>query len=103
MFRNGPGGRTNAAAANLLKKKLPLKGIPFQSPLKNIAMPMRITILSFLVSLCIPVGCFSQHEMHHHSPSEIISNAEPQPLLAQALRLNEALNYLGSSLSKEDQ
>ena len=64
---------------------------------------MRITILSFLVSLCIPVGCFSQHEMHHHSPSEIISNVEPQPLLAQALRLNDALNYLGSSLSKEDQ
>ena len=89
--------------ADLLKKKLPLKGIAFHSPLKNIAMPMRITILSFLVSLCIPVGCFSQHEMHHHSPSEIISNVEPQPLLAQALRLNEALNYLGSSLSKEDQ
>jgi hypothetical protein len=26
MFRNCPGGRTNAAAADLLKKKLPLKG-----------------------------------------------------------------------------
>ena len=64
---------------------------------------MRITILSFLVSLYIPVSCFSQHEMHHQSSSEIISNVEPQPLLAQALRLNDALNYLGSSLSKEDQ
>ena len=28
---------------------------------------------------------------------------EPQPLLAQAIRLKEALSFLGSSLSKEDE
>lgn len=66
-------------------------------------MPVRNTIFSFLISLCIPVVCFSQHEMHHVSSSQTISNVEPQPLLAQALRLREALNYLGSALSKEDQ
>ncbi|HET9824654.1 MAG TPA: hypothetical protein VFP87_04940, partial [Chitinophagaceae bacterium] len=32
----------------------------------------------------------------------VIDNVAPQPLLAQALRLNEALSFLGSSLSKED-
>ena len=32
----------------------------------------------------------------------IISGVEPQPLLAQAIRLEEALSFLGSSLSKED-
>ena len=32
----------------------------------------------------------------------VITNVEPQPLLAQALRLDEALSFLGSSLSAED-
>ncbi len=33
----------------------------------------------------------------------IITGVEPQPLLAQAIRLKEALSFLGSSLSKEDE
>jgi len=33
---------------------------------------------------------------------DLISDVEPQPLLAQALRLDEALSFLGSALSKED-
>ncbi|HEY1165091.1 MAG TPA: CehA/McbA family metallohydrolase [Chitinophaga sp.] len=33
---------------------------------------------------------------------DLIPDVEPQPLLAQALRLDEALTFLGSSLSKED-
>jgi hypothetical protein len=33
----------------------------------------------------------------------IINGVEPQPLLAQAIRLKEALTFLGSSLSKEDE
>ena len=41
-----------------------------------------------------------------HNPSStalaIIPDVEPQPLLAQAIRLHEALSFLGSSLSKED-
>jgi hypothetical protein len=32
-----------------------------------------------------------------------ITNIEPQPLLAQAIRLNDALSFLGSSLSENDQ
>jgi hypothetical protein len=32
----------------------------------------------------------------------VIERVEPQPLLAQALRLHEALSFLGSSLSKQD-
>jgi hypothetical protein len=34
--------------------------------------------------------------------SNIIPGVEPQPLLAQAMRLNDALSFLGSALSKED-
>jgi len=36
------------------------------------------------------------------SPLEIIKGTEPQPLLAQAIRLEDALSFLGSSLSNED-
>ena len=36
------------------------------------------------------------------SSLNIISGVEPQPLLAQAVRLNDALSFLGSALSKED-
>src|SRR5688572_10050809 len=44
---------------------------------------------------------FAQHEHHQPNPSPI-AGLEPQPLLAQALRLKEALLYLGSSLSPAD-
>jgi hypothetical protein len=37
-----------------------------------------------------------------NSSSEIITGVEPQPLLAQTLRLDDALSFLGSALSKED-
>lgn len=40
----------------------------------------------------------AQHE-HHHEP---VKNVEAQPLLAQALRLNDALSFLGSSLAQPD-
>jgi hypothetical protein len=36
------------------------------------------------------------------SSTGIISGVEPQPLFAQAMRLNDALSFLGSALSKED-
>ncbi len=45
---------------------------------------------------------FAQHEHTSSSSLEFVDNAEPQPLLAQALRLNDALSFLGSALSKED-
>src|SRR5688500_167196 len=54
---------------------------------------------------CLVVGCFAvsalsaQHASHeHHSSSKV----EAQPLLAQALRLQDALTFLGSELSDAD-
>ena len=47
----------------------------------------------------------AQHMDHHPDPASslpVYTNVEAQPLLAQALRLEEALNFLGSSLSAED-
>jgi hypothetical protein len=42
--------------------------------------------------------------MHHDSTNQnLISDVAPQPLLAQAIRLKEALSFLGSSLSPEDE
>ncbi len=67
----------------------------------------------FLVASTCVLGFFSalvtaaQHPHAHHphaatkySPQ---TGIEPQPLLAQALRLREALSFLGSSLSPEDE
>jgi len=55
-----------------------------------------------LLCLLVPAVVHAQHmhndTMHHTT----IINTEPQPLLAQALRLNEALAFLGSPLSAED-
>ena len=50
------------------------------------------------------VMLFAQHPTTHPPHEDnIISGIEPQPLLAQAIRLKEALSFLGSSLSKEDE
>ena len=55
-----------------------------------------------IVFLSIPL--FAQHTGHHPSTTDsIITGIEPQPLLAQAIRLKEALSFLGSSLTKEDE
>ncbi|WP_018612392.1 CehA/McbA family metallohydrolase [Segetibacter koreensis] len=60
--------------------------------------------LFFLFSFLFPVIIFAQHTGTHIStPDNIVSGVEPQPLLAQAVRLNEALSFIGSSLSSEDQ
>lgn len=50
--------------------------------------------------VCLAVSTLSaQHESHEqHSPAAV----EAQPLLAQAIRLSEALTFLGSELSAED-
>lgn len=61
--------------------------------------------------LLILTNCFAsslllaQHHNQHHtdtSQATIITEVEPQPLLAQAIRLDEALSFLGSSLSDAD-
>ncbi|MBD0374832.1 MAG: hypothetical protein ICV51_04300, partial [Flavisolibacter sp.] len=46
----------------------------------------------------------AQHTSEDHPPSgkSFVADVEPQPLLAQAIRLNDALSYLGSSLSQQD-
>lgn len=41
-------------------------------------------------------------QAQNNASSEIISDVEPQPLLAQAIRLKDALDFLGNSLSKND-
>jgi hypothetical protein len=47
---------------------------------------------------------FAQHEEHHMPASKSnTTGVEPQPLLAQALRLKEALSFLGSSLTAKDE
>jgi hypothetical protein len=68
---------------------------------------MRKTYCLFiLINLLIPTVLLAQHQ--HHSIDTPKSNAmnvtdvEAQPLLAHAVRLEEALSFLGSSLSTED-
>ncbi len=59
----------------------------------------------FLLSLGFLFSILSSaQDPHAHSSSElpIVTGVEAQPLIAQAKRLNEALDFLGSSLSKED-
>jgi hypothetical protein len=45
----------------------------------------------------------TDHADHANHGSPMVTNVEPQPLLAQAIRLQEALSFLGSSLSAEDE
>ena len=63
------------------------------------------TLLLFVVAAAnLPVSLFAQHPTHHAPATQsIITGIEPQPLLAQAIRLKEALSFLGSSLPKEDE
>ncbi|MEO5997304.1 MAG: CehA/McbA family metallohydrolase, partial [Chitinophagaceae bacterium] len=58
-------------------------------------------LLFLFAGLYLPI-LFAQHTVTHSSVLEIVTNVEPQPLLAQAIRLNDALSFLGSSLSKEN-
>jgi hypothetical protein len=63
------------------------------------------TLLLFVIAAAnLPVPLFAQHPTHHAPATQsIITGVEPQPLLAQAIRLKEALTFLGSSLTKEDE
>lgn len=62
-------------------------------------MLKRQSFLFTFISLLVCVVCTAQQT----ALLPVISGVEPQPLLAQALRLKEALSFLGSSLSKEDE
>ena len=56
-----------------------------------------------IICLCAALTATGQHEHHqtHTPPTTTVSGVEPQPLLAHALRLSEALSFLGSSLPSE--
>lgn len=61
-------------------------------------------LLFLLMALCVHGLLDAQDHAAHHEPAQnIVPGVEPQPLLAQALSLREALSFLGSSLSPEDE
>jgi hypothetical protein len=60
----------------------------------------RIIIISLFIF--INTKTFAQEQHAIVTSLEFVDNVEPQPLLAQAIRLNDALSFLGSALSKED-
>ena len=67
-------------------------------------IPKKILLLLLVAVLCLPVKIFAQHATHHDSTAQnIISGVEPQPLLSQAIRLKDALSFLGSPLSQQDE
>lgn len=61
-------------------------------------LPLKYVLL-VLASLFLPALSTAQHSSHGHSAN---AHVESQPLLAQAIRLKEALTFLGSSLSSSD-
>jgi hypothetical protein len=65
----------------------------------------RLLFLLLLACLCMPIMMFAQ-DPHDHSVAghhHLAPALDPQPLLAQAIRLQQALSFLGSSLSPQDE
>ena len=59
-------------------------------------------LVAFAIVSNLPV--LAQHDEHHpQTKQNMTSDVEAQPLLAQAVRLKDALSFLGSSLTKEDE
>ncbi len=57
-------------------------------------------IISLLCSLFwVSVGIAQHHS--DHADSNLVTGVEPQPLLAQALRIAEALSFIGNALPRE--
>ncbi|MEJ7740397.1 MAG: CehA/McbA family metallohydrolase [Chitinophagaceae bacterium] len=66
-------------------------------------MLARSCLLLLYAGLLVHLTAFAQHPATHSSSAlRVIHEVEPQPLLAQAIRLKEALAFLGSSLSAGD-
>ena len=59
--------------------------------------------LLVVVAIVSNLPVLAQHEEHQPEKQGTTADVEPQPLLAQAIRLKEALSFLGSSLTKEDE
>jgi len=67
------------------------------------AQIMAKCLCAFSVSFLLSGQLQAQHEDHKKTPVlDIVRNVEVQPLLAQANRLDRALEFLGSALSIED-
>lgn len=68
---------------------------------------MQLKKKTLSLAFCVPFFCTVVFAQHHHEESAnslpVMTGVEPQPLLAQALRLKDALAFLGSALSKEDE
>ena len=63
----------------------------------------RVIFCILCIGLMLSQPVLSQHEHHGEPPVlSVVQNVEVQPLLAQALRLDEALRFLGSALTGED-
>ena len=65
-------------------------------------MNLRAYLFYFSSLVMVPISSLAQHE-HHQAQQNATVKVEPQPFLAHAIRLNDALSFLGSALSKEDQ
>ena len=64
----------------------------------------KIFLFSFVVVVTsLHQTASGQHDNHPQQSQTSIKGVDPQPLLAQAIRLKDALSFLGSSLSKEDE
>jgi hypothetical protein len=66
---------------------------------------LKTQLVFFLIAtLYSPMILHAQHPASHSmEQNKSIAGVDPQPLLAQAIRLKEALSFLGSSLSEEDE
>ena len=62
--------------------------------------PKQLILIPAILCLHIPV--ISQQSSVNTTPLKIVKNVEPQPLVSQAIRLMDALSFLGSSLAAED-
>jgi hypothetical protein len=66
-------------------------------------MKKTLLIILFAVANSL-LPLLAQHPTHHSPETQAITTGvEPQPLLAQAVRLKEALSFLGSSFTKEEE
>ena len=63
----------------------------------NVDLAIRKNLVLFAVAFFLPVLMFAQQQQQHETVPTVI--VDPQPLLAQALRLRDALSFLGSPLA----
>ncbi len=56
-----------------------------------------------LLLLVLVHGVFGQQHSHHQENTTVVKDIPVQPLISQTVRLKEALKYIGSPLSPEDE